>query len=309
MLQLLVTCAKAKRGAVAARLRLRGVGRRPVADAATVWLDHLRGAGGATTPAAELYRGDHWKAAAEAATIVTAAGGRAWIASAGYGLVSFDAPLHPYSATFTPGDPDSVSRFATDGSNVNANWWAALAEWDGPSPGSARRIVEVVRKSPESLVVATVSEPYLRALEPDLLAARELLSDPSRLIVLCGGAPAQHALAGNLVRWDSRLQIVDGALASMNARVVRRLLHEVPPSGLSLVTARERIVAWAATALSRTRPERARVTDDEVREFIRERLGTGLAASASAMHRAFRDSGLACERLRFLSLLRAVTEE
>ena len=65
----------------------------------------------------------------------------------------------------------------------------------------------------------TLSEPYLRALTPDLVAARAGLSSPERLLVLCGGAPSDHALDANLVRWDSRLQVVAGALAAMNARV------------------------------------------------------------------------------------------
>jgi hypothetical protein len=309
VLQLLVTCAKAKRGAAPPRRRLRTVGLRPVAAAADVWVERLSAATGTTTPAAELYRGDHWKAASDAAAAAVEAGGRAWVASAGYGLVPFDAPLRPYSATFASGDPDSVSRFAHGDPDASAVWWAGLARWEGPSPGHPRRLGELVRQAPGDMFVAVLSEPYLRALGSDLLAARDHLRAPDRLIVLCGGAPPEHPLAGNLVRWDSRAQIVDGALTSMNARVARRLLAEVPVERLTLATARDRVAAWAATAPSRTRPERVRVTDDDVRAFIRERVATDPAESPSAMHRAFRDSGLACERLRFLSLLRTLVEE
>lgn len=310
MLQLVVTCAKAKRGRIPARLRLRSVRQRQVDVAADTWADRLREAPGPTVLASELYRGDHWKAASDAAAVATGIGGRAWVCSAGYGLIPFDAPVRPYSATFTAGDPDSVSRLvASDAEDVNAVWWAAIAKWEGPAAGTARRLADVASQAASDLLVVTVSEPYLRALTPDLLAARERLSSPQRLLVLCGGAPQDHPLADNLVRWDSRVQIVDGALASMNARVVRRLLQDVQPRRLTLTTARERIAAWATTAPSRSRPERQRVSDSEVREFIRDRIAASPALSPSALHREFRDSGLACERLRFLSLLRAISEE
>ena len=160
-----------------------------------------------------------------------------------------------------------------------------------------------------ALLVVPLSEPYLRALTPDLLAARERLTSRDRLIVLCGGAPLDHPLAENLVRWDTQAQVVAGAMASMNARVARRLLTEIQPRRLTLAAARERVAGWAATAPSRTRPERRRVSDEEVREFIRDRLAATPETSPSSLHREFRDSGLACERLRFLSLLRAVTED
>ena len=280
-----------------------------MAAAADVWAARLRDAAGDTTPAAELYRGDHWTAAADTAAVAASAGGRAWVASAGYGLVPFDAPVRPYSATFAAGDPDSVSRFrAPGGGAVQAAWWAAVAGWEGPSAGAPRLVADLAGRHPAELLLVTLSEPYLRALTPDLLAARDRLTSGDRLIVLCGGAPLGHPLADSLVRWDTRAQVVAGALASMNARVARRLLAEVQPRRLTLAAAPERVVGWATTAPSRTRPERRRVSDDEVRAFIRDRLGGTPRPSPSALHRELRDSGLACERLRFLSLLRVATE-
>jgi hypothetical protein len=310
VLQFIVTCAKTKRGQIPKRLRLRSVRPRQVSAAAGSWADRLRETSGPTVPASELYRGDHWKAASDAAAFVVGVGGRAWVCSAGYGLIPFDAPTRPYSATFTTGDPDSVTRLAApDTDDVGAVWWAAIANWEGPVSGAPRLIAEVARQAPADLLVVTVSEPYLRALTPDLLSARERLSAPHRLLVLCGGASEAHPLADNLVRWDSRVQIVDGALASMNARVVRRLLHEVHPGHLTLTAARKRVASWATTAATRSRPERQRVSDSEVCEFIRDRMAAAPSLSPSALHREFRDSGLACERLRFLSLLRAISEE
>jgi hypothetical protein len=309
VIQFVVTCAKAKRGRVPAGRRLSSIGKRQAHAAAGQWVARLRDVAEPTTPAAELYRGDHWKAATEAATTAVAAGGRAWVASAGYGLIPFDAPVSPYSATFTANDPDSVSRLrTTEGAMVQAVWWSAVAEWEGPSAGAPRLVADLAARYPNDLLVVTLSEPYLRALTPDLIVARERLSSPERLLVLCGGAPADHPLAENLVRWDTRAQLVPGALASMNARVARRLLQEMQPRRLSLAAAREHVAGWAKTAPARARPVRLRVSDDVVLAFIRDRLVSWPLPSPSALHREFRDSGFACERLRFLSLLRVTTE-
>ena len=303
-----MTCAKAKRGRVRPNLRLRAIRQRQLASTAVEWVRRLGETTGDSVPAAHLYRGDHWKSASEAAAIVEADGGTAWVCSAGYGLIPFDAPVWPYSATFTPGDLDSVLHLRSqNGEPVPPLWWDAVAAWAGPSPGRARRIASIAADSPRDLHIVVISEPYLRALTPDLLAAREQLRSADRMLILCGGAPENHPLAENMVGWDSRLQIVPGAMTSMNARVARRLLEELPIKRLSLASARKCVASWAELAPSRSRPSRQRVSDSDVREFIRNRFAVGLISSPSGLHREFRESGLACERLRFLSLFRSVS--
>src|SRR5262245_38287755 len=95
--QLVVTCAKAKRGPVPQHLSLRSVRKGTATDAAEAWVRRLADARGEVIPANDLYRGDHWLAASEAGAIATASGGRAWVCSAGYGLIPFDARIRPYS--------------------------------------------------------------------------------------------------------------------------------------------------------------------------------------------------------------------
>jgi hypothetical protein len=308
--QLVVTCAKAKRGAIPLVRHLRSIRQASVTRAAATWIHRLEAAKGESVLAADLYYGDHWRAASDAAAIATSSGGRAWVCSAGYGLVPLDARVQPYSATFTSADPDTVLRFHTSTKeSVESVWWEALANWEGPTAGSPRRVATLAARFPTDLLVVAVSEPYLRALTPDLLATRAALASPDRLLILCGGAPDDHPLSDNLLRWDPRAQIVEGAMASMNARVVRRLLRELPAERLSMVSARKQIASWATSAAPRLRPERMRVSDTEIREFIRDRFSAGAVASPSGLHREFREAGLACERLRFLSLFRSVLEE
>jgi hypothetical protein len=266
---------------------------------AAEWVGRMTSATGEGIPAADLYRGDHWVHALRAADRVTQLGGRAWLCSAGYGLVPLSAELHPYSATFTPGDPDSVPD--------PAEWWAALADWEGPTPGQPRRLADLTTGQSDRPLFVVVSEPYLRALTPSLLAARDNMTTPDRLVIVCVGAPVGHPLVDNILPCDARVQRrVGGALTAVNTRVACGLLHDIPAAEWSPRTLRERLAAW----LTELRPHAAsvgrRVGDEVVTTFIRQRMVETPDASWSALHREFRDSGLACVDTRFARLFRAV---
>lgn len=269
---------------------------------AAEWVTRMTAATGEGVPAADLYRGDHWVHAQRAADRVTQFGGRAWVCSAGYGLVPLSAKLHPYSATFTPGDPDTVPD--------PAEWWAALADWEGPAPGQPRQVADLTTTQSDRTLLVVVSEPYLRALTPSLIAARNGMRTPDRLVIVCVGAPESHPLADNILPCDARVQRrVGGALTAVNTRVASGLLQDIPAAEWSPRTIRERLAAW----LTDLRPHAARVGrrvgDEVVTAFIRERLAEAPDASWSALHREFRESGLACVDTRFARLFRTVRQK
>src|SRR5581483_11722789 len=106
-------------------------------ERAAGWLKLLRRGTAGTVPAAELYLGDHWAVVRE---LATRPGVRVWVCSAGYGLVSVESPLRPYSATFAAGEPDSVCVGAEDVTATRRAWWRALAGWDGPGPAGPRSL-------------------------------------------------------------------------------------------------------------------------------------------------------------------------
>ena len=86
-----------------------------------------------TTPAIDLYAGEHWDVARRLANLSDAdTSVELWVCSAGYGLIPASAPSAPYAATFTPGNADSVP----DGAEGASAWWNALASWEGPLPQS-----------------------------------------------------------------------------------------------------------------------------------------------------------------------------
>src|SRR5207249_2252963 len=72
---------------------------------------------------------------------------RTFVCSAGYGLLHAGALVHSYAATFSPSDPDSVTRGIKNGETAAARreWWRELGEWEGPSPGNPRSIAQLVR--------------------------------------------------------------------------------------------------------------------------------------------------------------------
>src|SRR4051794_767517 len=111
-LHIIASCTDRKRGLVPAALRLRSVRELDVEARARAWWMRLQGAEQATVVAEELYAGDHWQVVRELRVAAGTAGyiPYLWVASAGYGLIPAEAPVCPYSATFTRGHEDSVVR-------------------------------------------------------------------------------------------------------------------------------------------------------------------------------------------------------
>lgn len=252
-------------------------------------------------PAAEVYAGQHWAAAKAAGGLADSA----WVASAGYGLIPFDAPVVSYSATFALGDPDSVvPPRAKAKPTAPSDWWEALAAWSGPVAGLPRRVAELADADGFLLVAASVA--YLRAMGRDLLAAAERA--PGKVAVVCGGAGGHHPLAELLLPCDARLQaVVGGSLAALNARVALHLLRQ-PPVEWTLTAARDRMAGLLAAAPPVVRPIRRGLDDEEVIAFIRRQLRTAPTASTTALLRALRGRGLACEASRFARLFQLASE-
>src|SRR6266542_4235262 len=91
---LVVACANRKTQPVPSSLRLRHIVGAGPAGRAAAWIDQLERSTEPTVPARQLYAGEHWQVVRGLEQIAAAAGLHAslWICSAGYGLVSADAP-------------------------------------------------------------------------------------------------------------------------------------------------------------------------------------------------------------------------
>lgn len=298
-----VTCANRKRFPIQAALLARSLARLPVGRRAGEWVQRLSHTDAPTTPALDLYAGEHWSVVRSIPALAAAARRpiSLWILSAGYGLISSAAPIRPYAATFCAGHADSVASNGTRGL-----WWGALSAWSGPEPGAPRSLTQLAKRDPSASIVVAVSPPYLEACADDLAGAAAGLDEHAQLSVICTGAsskaPGDHLLPG-----DARLQhVLGGTRQALNVRVLAHLIkeHRGPLTHDNIAGALDTLLSQQPDLV---RYDRARCSDAEVTSFIRTRLRVEPSLSRSRLLREFRNSGKACEQSRFAELFETVS--
>jgi hypothetical protein len=301
-LHVVVTCSDRKKSPVPAPLRLSTVLHQRTRARARTWIARLQSCEVPTLPARLLYAGDHWQVAR---SLAAGAVGRMelWVASAGYGLIREDQPIKPYSATFSPSGPDSVTSQAQaqDRNVILREWWAALAEWELSGSGTPRSVQTLAARHPEAILLVALSNSYLRALRDDLIGARDELRSSGRLIIVSAGTKSQLGLEENLLPVGAEVQsALGGSRLSLNVRIVRHLIqtwsqHTWEPD---LATAEVRALRRA----DGQRVRRTQLSDREVLDFIARARREAAGVSWSALLRRLRDHGFACEQLRFREL-------
>lgn len=302
---LVVTCTKRKTRTPIPGLRLGEVAAESAEARAELWAERLRTATGDRIPAFDLYAGDHWSVVRSIPRTGARSGHevKLWICSAGYGLISAEAEVHPYSATFSSRHADQVHRFTgVSRRESHRRWWAALQGWEGPHAGEPRTIRDLAQRAPDVPIVVVGSDSYLDPLAADLRSAVEVLASPDLLIMLSGGTGHSAGLERNLVPFDARLnRVLHGPLMSLNARVAREILAR--RVGLSVPAVTGWITEFGRELPRFAYPVRGRITDAEVTAFIRRELDDNSRVRWSPLHRKLRDElGLACEQKRFRDL-------
>jgi hypothetical protein len=311
LVHVLVTCANRKTADPASALTLRTVPRSPVTARCRAWIRRLKAAATTpSTPAEDLYAGDHWQVVRSLRTLVKGdnLSVSVWIVSAGYGLIPLHADIRPYSATFSTNNPDSVVLEEHDSpSTARRAWWKTLAEWDGPAPGHARTITALITGQRDSSFLVAASPAYLDAFADDLEAARQALPNPERLAVFSAGSEKSASLLGNFIPCDARLRhLLGGSLGSLNVRCIRYALEKLN-GDLPSVTGLRTLFTRAL----RRQPDlptyaREPLSDEQVCAFIRSALAQDPELRPTPLLRKLRDSGRACEHHRFGELFRQV---
>jgi hypothetical protein len=306
-LVIVASCTLRKKGDIPPALRFRCYARsrdgvRPI-DA---WRKALQTHDVNTVAAARLYAGPFWSVVSELPTIARERGISAslFVASAGYGLVSANAELKPYSATFSPGSDSVVADLFDRDSRARGlkNWWRQLSSWKGPRGHQGpRRLEQIATRRPGASILVIASPVYVRAIADDLLGAARALRRPESLVIVSSVSGFPDELSGHLVPSVGRLQSrLGGALGSLHARTARHLLKEAAlPFDASVLRAKYVRIASRARPLELSPRERR--TDSEVKSFIQSQLSDD-ANSYTALLRAYRDSGSRCEQKRFRAL-------
>jgi hypothetical protein len=313
LVHIILTCTKRKTHPPVPELELHRVQGTPLEARAAAWIERLRSYDGQRLPVGDLYAGDHWQIGRSLQRIAERTGRRAttWACSAGYGLLALDAPVAPYSATFSSAHADAVTRGLSGLAYPEGvrRWWDALSRWEGPVPGAPRTFREVAEIESGAAMWIIASAPYLRAAADDVAAAAEALGEPGRLSVFSAGADSVRELRPFRLPYDLRMrERVGGAAMSLNVRVARELLS----TGASL----DRDVLADALRgmterLTRThRPHRRAMTNEEVLRFLREHLQREPGLACTPLLRRLRDEEQrACEQKRFGEFYRRVRRE
>ena len=298
-----VTCTDRKTLPVEDHLKARNLPERGTARAVDTWMTRLSAADSTSTPALDLYAGEHWQIVKR--NLPEKVGSRPvqlWICSAGYGLIPADAPVHSYAATFAPRHQDSVAETREEAQD----WWTGLARWQGPTTGAPRSLHALVRSNPDSHFVVVMSGPYLRACSPDLLAAGQAARPGQFTILSTSAVPLE--VSEFAVTGDGRLRDpLGGSLLALNARMAARLLTDLGPAAPHRKALAEALARIPVPERFTAPAPRTRMTDDEVRAYIVDGLAQP-GVSATSLLRQLRTSGRACEQARFGELFREVVQ-
>lgn len=296
-----VTCSNRKRQPVPPVLNLGTIRDRRLGPRFSTWIRRLTSGDASPYVAAiDLYAGEHWQIARSLPSLISDRPTVLWTCSAGYGLIPATARIRPYAATFSPGRRDSVG----DDRAAARDWWQRQTEWEGPAPGEPRSFTELARQDPDAIIVAVLSEAYQSACSSDIAAAAEKLNDEQQLTVL---GPNSTALSRLVVAVDASLQpAFGGSLLAINVRAAAHLLKSANGDLSRTALAKSMKEARTSAPTRPPRPAGQRLTDEEVRTFIRSHTHDQ-AGTATALLRKLRSSGRSCEQARFGQLFAQVT--
>jgi hypothetical protein len=271
---------------------------------------------GTVVDARGLYAGPRWNASLRIAEAAHGAGRKVelFVASAGLGLVPATQAVPSYSATFSRGNADSVVPAGLSASEHRAaarGWWRLLTQ--------LRWSFERLARDYERVVVV-LSPDYLDAVSDDLVAAVE--SDASRIIVFATGSPTHPSLRPVWVRVGRHLRETTEARP---VPLINGLDATLLQSTAALIVGK-RLSAWSSAAQvqrfldehadpdevtieARARANRRPSKDEEVRSFVRRRLGRA-HESAVDLLKVWRNVEMRqCEEGRFRRLYAEVVEE
>ncbi|MBI4817022.1 MAG: hypothetical protein HY791_12230 [Deltaproteobacteria bacterium] len=311
---IVVTCTNRKTRPAPSDLSVRNLDVVGKSDRPRAWIARLRDSKEPSVPARVLYAGDHWSIARSLDRKARACGIEAttWVVSAGYGLVPISAELRPYAATFALGHEDSVVSGSSAPSSIVGlkEWWRSLAAWEGPTPTEARSLAELARRNPSTPIFIAAAPTYLAPLEDDLNEAAANLSSPELLFVASAGADDSGGFSRYLIPADAGLKhVLKGAMPSLNVRVLQEALGAWGACEFDPPALRRHFDQLRKEQPVTKKLDRAPMSDDEVRAFVRAELSTNPKSKHSPLLRKLRDSGRACEQKRFGTLFAEVWKE
>ncbi len=300
----LVPCSERKRFSPAMPMRAQTLPAGPLDLVARSWGLRAQNATPKLRPD-RLYRGRTFLEGRKAAKCL---GAELVVISAGYGLLSEQDEVAPYSLTVLPGKADSILGKVHHSEWLPSAWWRMLGEH---TPAETDLCALLEQRKP-NLILMSLSAGYalliadqLQILTPDQKA---------RLRIFCAGAGSHvpRVVADNIMPYDARLDGADspirGTMSDFSGRALHhyaRCVRDGNIKGMNLAEDKTDLAALTANWAPPNKTCRIRQTDREIVAFILDTwCRTGGSSSASL--RLLRQSGRACEQGRFRILFRQV---
>jgi hypothetical protein len=299
---LITTCTNRKTRAVPRALTARELPPLPTAGLAKEWVRRLKNAEG-RLPASNLYCGRAFREAQAAASENDA---DLHIISAGYGLLSAQDLVSPYSVTVSAGTADSLrgNRRQVEAIALD-QWWLRV----NAAFGRRQPLSRLVQRAPNGLYVLAISTPYLNLIRADLDELPDRLLERLRII----GPPVARQEGGDrwltaAIAYDERLDGPDshcrGTRSDFPQRAARHFLRTVGRGRLHAPIDEHRRLVEESLAEWRAprRKDRPRYSDEELRAVI-DQMWDQAGGQVGRGLRLLRDKKkIACEQSRFKRL-------
>lgn len=290
-------CTSKKRFAAAPRQMARTMERSDVRGLSRDWCSRRMDEG--AVAARDLYQGRSFKIAERSAE---QAGASLFAVSAGYGLISADDLIPPYSVTVSGDSEDNVLTMA-GGAKASA-WWEALE----PLTSTIANLAEF------DLVMLALPAAYLLMIESELESLRHTMRG-TLLIFACPGSAQQlrPELAANVMPYGNSLESSGSPIRGTGADAAqRRLFHFTsnlaPALGaeFSLSEARQAVEGFAQALLAPARQPGRSVSDSDVLDLISRLRADGVTSWTAALRNLRSVRGIACSQARFQALFQSV---
>ena len=248
-------------------------------------------------PASHMYQGEYWSVVrrlSENSNI------RIFVLSAGLGIFDLNTKIPSYGATFTRGNPDSVSEIDSSIPAHEANYrWFKLNSRERRDPNGRLNYEKIFGNAP---TIICLSNTYLQVLSNDLMH----FDESTREKIMIVGSKLIEINGYEYIDTPGKLRLTfGGTLSTVSIRTLDYMLssvdrHSEPRSLFNSLT--EVSIDLKSKADELPRFNRATMHDSEVLDFISKELSINGTCSASTLLRKLRDSGFACEQSRFKKL-------
>ena len=274
--------------------------------------------------AKDLYVGSYWSKIRQLPDKARLSGFESdlWIVSAGYGLISSSDDIFSYSATFTPGDKNSVTNGESNSikrAEILNHWWELISNYSLPESSNPRKLTRLIQENSGDYFLVILSGDYLSAVENDLVEGIQSLSSPENLVIVTSKSFSNETLQKNTVTVDARLQcngdcaekceehlVARGIRGSISASLAGKIIERAKEHNFNAVSFKQFVQNRIEKSPSLVNYNRTRLDDTTVCKFISEELDILPTASCTFLLRKLRNSGWACEQKRFREHYRSI---